>query len=338
MRAFGLASHGDWLISGWSSGELVAWHVDVQKVQNRLQQQVLTEQQKCAEGATAVEEDPDEAENLDCVSFQAHKNAIYAVSVVNDLVFTGADEEIKVWSSPWDKQDGKCVVELRIPQLEGSRKAKSAVAETNGLAILENGAKLVAAAGDSCAYVFDVERGVQVTCLSGHTDYLHAVSAHERTKTVVTGSEDGTCKLWDLRLNADSCVSTFKCGDIVSAVELSSDGNWLAVGGCRKNAGYVSMINMTARVETQTSACRGPSRRIQAISYAEGGLIVGGDSPVMEFWSRNAASHIVNTPTSMSSIYSLETNKTSDLLYVGGSGKLIDVFSAERTHMMSLHV
>ncbi|XP_075090001.1 uncharacterized protein LOC107775864 isoform X3 [Nicotiana tabacum] len=57
---------------------------------------------------------------------------------------------------------------------------------------------IFAAAGDSCAYCWDVEKNEIKMVLKGHSDYLHCIVERNSHNQVITGSEDGTVRIWEL--------------------------------------------------------------------------------------------------------------------------------------------
>uniref|UniRef100_A0A7S2WDE8 Uncharacterized protein n=1 Tax=Mucochytrium quahogii TaxID=96639 RepID=A0A7S2WDE8_9STRA len=226
--------------------------------------------------------------------------------------------------------------ELRIPQLEGSRGSLSPLAETNGLTSLNKGQTLAAAAGDGNAYCWDVATQVLTHCFSGHKDYLHSIVSLERNGLIATGSEDGTCKFWDVREKKENqCVATLESGDIVSALSVSNDGNWLVMGGSSNGMGNFNMCHVASRVITDGRKCK-HNTRVQSMTFTDKALVLGGDGQNLEYWSMNGSEYIVDVPTSSSSVFGLHYDSSAGILVSGGSSAFIDVFSEERSHMVSL--
>jgi len=377
MWVFGLASAPGWLLSGASDGSLVCWEANPASLESALQAKAaeasssmashaeIGPQTACSssgdaeqlaatarEGGGAAEPaaegqraEPWNRELLSrCVA--AHSNPIYDVKTCAEgtIVFTGADEEIRVWREPWAGAEPVApgapatnvqpVAELRIPQLEGSRLALSPVAETNGLAPVEQGRKLVAAAGDSLAYLFDVQSQKLVRNFAGHKDYLHAVAAVERTGLIATGSEDGTCMLWDAR--APAAVTTLVVGEIASALCVSDDGNWLAIGGAAKGAGCISLCHLATRVPMAQQRCKSGMVRVNSLVFTPTNLVAGGHGSSLEYWTVNNGEHQVSVRTSNASVYSLAYDPSVGTLAAAGSSPIVDVFSAERSQMFAL--
>ncbi|VAI17633.1 unnamed protein product [Triticum turgidum subsp. durum] len=94
---------------------------------------------------------------------------------------------------------------------------------------------LFAAAGDACAYCWDVESGKCKMTFKGHTDYLHSIAVREANHQVVTGSEDGTARIWDCR--SGKCTQTIRPvqnkkfeGSWVGCIAIDASESWLACG------------------------------------------------------------------------------------------------------------
>ena len=196
--------------------------------------------------------------------FAAHTNTIYAAQFASpDLLLTGADEEIRAWRLPAESSGGlcslECEFELRVPQLRGVRGALSPVAETNGLSVF--GGKVVAAAGDGNAYVWDLATQQLVSTLGGpqhHTDYLHCVVALPKAGLLATGSEDGTLRLWDER--SSGCVAVLHLGgaaaasSFVACAAADPGENWLAFGGQVDGSACVSLCHIPSRLVSGAAA------------------------------------------------------------------------------------
>ncbi|OIS98396.1 tho complex subunit 6 [Nicotiana attenuata] len=80
----------------------------------------------------------------------------------------------------------------------------------------QTGSIFAAAAGDSCAYCWDVEKNEIRMVLKGHSDYLHCIVARNSHNQVITGSEDGTARIWDCRTGVTAVAGYGALVDIVS--------------------------------------------------------------------------------------------------------------------------
>ncbi|XP_024319265.1 THO complex subunit 6 isoform X6 [Brachypodium distachyon] len=125
---------------------------------------------------------------------QAHSGPAYDVKFYNDplqpLLFScGDDGRIRGWR--WHEMQS-CLVPLSLqgdhlepvldlvnPQHEGPWGARSPIPENNAIAISKQDGSVFAAAGDACAYCWDVESGKCKMTFKGHTDYLHSIAVRE---------------------------------------------------------------------------------------------------------------------------------------------------------------
>ncbi|XWS26663.1 hypothetical protein CRYUN_Cryun26dG0049800 [Craigia yunnanensis] len=93
----------------------------------------------------------------------------------------------------------KPVLDLVNPQHKGPWGALSPIPENNAIAVDPQGGSIFTAAGDSCAYCWDVEKSEIKMVFKGHSDYLHCIVARATSNQIITGSEDGTARIWDCK-------------------------------------------------------------------------------------------------------------------------------------------
>ena len=145
------------------------------------------------------------------------------------------------WSSVLEKLEERTVeVEILpcmnsvMPQTTGTRGITSGVCEINGLAVNPKTDQLFAAAGDCNCYAWDLQTQTCIGKMTGHKDYLHCVATLPRTQLAITGSEDGTMGVWDLRSsqNVGYCKAEGTSPhSFVSSVAVDESESWAVCGG-----------------------------------------------------------------------------------------------------------
>ena len=101
-----------------------------------------------------------------------------------------------------------------------------------------DGERLAAAsAGGKMGAVFDIEAGVRVKRLRGHSEIVNSVCASRRgDPLLVTSSDDGSVKLWDLRAReAQATLGGGKGSVPVLSAEFSDDASLVFSGGIDEN-------------------------------------------------------------------------------------------------------
>ena len=93
-----------------------------------------------------------------------------------------------------------------------------------------DGASIVTASPDKTARRFDAETGAQTRQMRGHASHVNACDvAPGFAPLVVTGSDDGSCKLWDLRRRG--AAATVRGRHAVCAVAFGPDASSFFSGG-----------------------------------------------------------------------------------------------------------
>uniref|UniRef100_A0A803MRN2 PB1-like domain-containing protein n=1 Tax=Chenopodium quinoa TaxID=63459 RepID=A0A803MRN2_CHEQI len=143
-------------------------------------------------------------------------------------------KELEESETPIHKQGShvKPSIDLMNPQHRGPWYATSPISENNAIAVDHQRGSIYAAAGDSCAYCWDVETSKIKTVFRGHLDYLHSIIARTGSNQIITGSEDGTARIWDCRNG--KCVQvispkreSLKEVSSVSCIALDASESWL---------------------------------------------------------------------------------------------------------------
>ncbi|KAG9455601.1 hypothetical protein H6P81_000109 [Aristolochia fimbriata] len=257
------------------------------------------------------------------------------------LVSCGDDGRIRGWKwkefaglgKPTSAQGNRLnpVLDLVNPQHKGPWGALSPVPENNAIAIDTQGGSIFAAAGDSCAYCWDVEKSMCKMVFRGHSNYLHCIVARQSGNQIITGSEDGTARIWDCR--SGKCIQVIAPkGDSksmealawISSIALDKTESWLACGGGKSLSVWnLPTSECVLRVETRCPT--------QDILFDDNQILAVGAEPFLTRLNINGMvlSKIQCAPQSAFSI----SLHPSGVMAVGGYGGLVDVISNFGSHL-----
>ena len=84
------------------------------------------------------------------------------------------------------------------------------------------------AGGDDAIYIWDLETGVEICRLIGHTGRVVAVIFSRDGRLVISGSKDGTIRIWDWMLGCDERVT--RDNPYISSLAFSPDGTSVISG------------------------------------------------------------------------------------------------------------
>ncbi|GJM98976.1 hypothetical protein PR202_ga16030 [Eleusine coracana subsp. coracana] len=165
--------------------------------------------------------------------------------------------------------------------------ARSPIPENNAIAINKQEGSIFSAAGDACAYCWDVESGKCKMTFKGHTDYLHSIVVREANRQVVTGSEDGTARIWDCRSGKCTQVihpvknKAFE-SSWVSSVAIDASESWLACG----TSSGVSVWSLLSNECIFNLDCNAP---VQDLLFDKNQILAVGAEPVLSRITINGA-------------------------------------------------
>ena len=297
----------------------------------------------------------------------AHEGAVYSLVVHADegiLCSGGDDGRTVVWrvdalvaaaDGDDEKNDARPVAAFVNPQRGLPRGALGAIPETNALAYDGSRGVLFAAAGDGVCYGWDVReaRSSPAVRLRGHAAGapLHCAATRPgggAGGTVVTGSEDGTARIWDVRREAAShVVNPYAATSVEMRVEETTDGNvsrpavarrgderrwvgcvaldgaenWCAMGS---GGGVVTMWSFAAGAcASRVTAGRGTA--MQAVKLTGEHVVAAGSEPHVFRWNL-AGKLISRQPCGPASVFALDHARA--MTAVGGAGATVEIFSA----------
>ncbi|KAL5728712.1 hypothetical protein ACHQM5_001762 [Ranunculus cassubicifolius] len=274
-------------------------------------------------------------------SLQGHDGPAYDVKFYGDaedslLVSCGDDGRIQGWN--WKQilnldmevssqgEPLKPIFDLANPQHRGPWGALSPIPENNAIALDFQGGSIFSAAGDSYAYCWDVETSKIKMVFKGHSDYLHCVVARNSSNQIITGSEDGTLRIWDCK--SGKCIRVIhpEKGSLswISCIDLDASESWLACSSGKS----VSIWNLLASECVTRIPTRCPT---QDLVFDENQILAVGAEPLLTRYDMNGSvlSQIQCAPRSGFSV----SLHSSGVTAVGGHGGQVDLISPFGSHL-----
>jgi endogenous inhibitor of DNA gyrase (YacG/DUF329 family) len=154
---------------------------------------------------------------------QAHDNNVEAVAISRDGrigLSVGWNPFVRVWNLETGQE---------LPPLKADGNFLTCVI------FLGDESRVAAAGSGGAVWIWDLASGRVLHCLRKHSFTIHTLSAAADGRLLISGSGDGTARLWD----TDKGSQVRKFGGFfggtlngsVSAVALSADGAWALTGG-----------------------------------------------------------------------------------------------------------
>ncbi|KAH7422794.1 hypothetical protein KP509_12G026000 [Ceratopteris richardii] len=285
------------------------------------------------------------------LSFSRHDGAAYDLQFYGEdddaiLLSCGDDGKIQGWH--WKRieqgdfsnySDGRLQKPdfiLANPQQKGLRGALAPVPEINAIATDSQEGYVFSATGSGHAYCWDLEREKIITTFEGHSDYLHCICSRPSQKQVITGSEDGTVRIWDCRtaetiaiLDAHKAAKVTKSpkGKLpwVSCVAIDSSQKWLVCGTGGNCLTLWSLLSFDAVTRICTVSTP------QAVTIENSKIMTVGALPYLSCFTYNGdvISRIRIAPSSALSISAY----SSGVCIVSGYGGLVDIISEFGSHI-----
>lgn len=243
------------------------------------------------------------------------------VSTPNFLI-AGGIGEIRGWT--WKSViAGKAEQKFKISV--PAVRDRSEQADVNSLIYNSVDDQLCVGCGDNNIYIFNLEDGRRIRTLSGHTGFLHSV--HLSENQLVSASEDGTVRMWDMRRSAatniikpyeDDRLNRPELGKWIGAAAINDD--WLVCGGGpRLSLWHLRSMDVTTVFPTPDL------KGVHVAKFHEDRIFAGGAGPHFYQFSLNGQIY-GQIPTSASTVYSAELQEVPHkILAIAGSSTHIDI-------------
>ncbi|KAH7485239.1 hypothetical protein PRIC1_004532 [Phytophthora ramorum] len=306
------------------------------------------------------------------LSFQAHPTQIYSLRFAGDdanpLLISGGDQDFRVWNwkdilaAAENPAAAKKLKPVHVDHLKrrtlGFRGALLPATEVNDVAVSKTTGHLFLAGGDSVAHEWDVTTQQFTRQFEGHEDYLHAVRHLQHSQELVTGSEDGTLGIWDVRQEkkveflrpqpaAAQSSSSLSQSLWVGAVAHDESEMWLACGGGKKRSpggrshqtqtggGFLGMWHLPSRVPvhyTETTS------DVHDVVFHHMELLSVGNDASLKKWNRSSGQLLAAARSTLPSCHFCVVDHATDVIAVGGNAPAIDIYTMPGVVSFSLVV
>jgi WD40 repeat protein len=218
----------------------------------------------------------------EAVILKGHTSIVTVASfdATGKRVVTGSDDEtVRVWN------------------VDGSGEPQVLRGHSQGIALAvfsPDGRRLVTAARRPVQFIFEtppdndvlvwhLEASEEPTILTGHTSTVTGAAFVPSGTHVVTASEDGTTRIWDVNGSAPPIV--LNAGEPVTALAVSPDGKTI-VAGCRSGTMHVWRTTPPATPRVLT----GHMEAVTAVVFAPDGeqVVSGSEDGTARVWNLNA--------------------------------------------------
>ena len=256
------------------------------------------------------------------------------------------------------------LVPVHIDRLEcrtlGFRGARLPATEINDVTVSKTTGHVFLAGGDSVAHEWDISTQQFTRQFEGHEDYLHAVRHLQHSQELVTGSEDGTLGIWDVRqckqveflrpqrATPSSTLSSSAASSFwIGAVAHDESEMWLACGGGTKRSsgcdshrapatgGFLSMWHLPSRVPVHYTAT---TCDVHDVVFHHMELLSVGNDASLKTWNRSSGQLLAATRSTLPSCHFCVVDKATDVIAVGGAAPAIDIYTMSGVVNFSLVV
>lgn len=271
--------------------------------------------------------------------FSAHSGPIYTLISSKKFLISGSIGEMKAWKwSDLKRKEAKPVWTYYIPQGENLTKP-----EVNSIVLgsKEDESMMYIGCGDNKVHCLDVETQSLKVSLEGHTDYILCVCVGNNGHECVSGSEDGTVRMWDARKGGGAVhvIEPYKhnissrpeMGKWIGCVAYDVSDDWLVCGGAP------TLCVWHIRSLSPCTQLLKPNATSSVVHFYDDIIISAGSESCINHWSLDGNLQI-EVPASASNILSIgiASNPSLQVLSAAGTSYKIDVCTDFRYKDFSL--
>ncbi|XP_036594534.1 THO complex subunit 6 homolog isoform X2 [Trichosurus vulpecula] len=220
---------------------------------------------------------------------------------------------------------------LRLTPFALLNRSSLEVPEINALLLNPKENSLLLAGGDCQLHTMDLETGTFTRALRGHSDYIHCLALRERSPEVLSGSEDGTVRLWDLRTGEEvQTIEVYRHEECARPQNgkwigcLATDSDWMVCGG----GPALTLWHLRSATPTTVFPLRAPQKHV---TFYQDLILSAGQGPCVNQWQLSGELK-AQVPGSSPSLLSLSLNQQPaapecKVLTAAGNSCRVDVFT-----------
>jgi WD40 repeat protein len=174
--------------------------------------------------------------------------------------------------------------------------------------------------------VWEVDSGVPLRSLRGHTASVNSIAFSPDSQSLVSGSRDRTIKLWDVYAgNEIRTLESRDCGEI-RAVTFSPDGLWLASGSTDS---IVRLWRVITGQEVQPM--EGHQGPVTSTAFSPDGRFIASGSldRTLMLWETDTGRAVRTFEGHTAGVASVAYSPDGRLLVSGGEDKMVRVWDAD---------
>ncbi|KAM8962427.1 THO complex subunit 6 [Pelodytes ibericus] len=268
------------------------------------------------------------------VLLKAHSGPVYSLTSTDRHLISSGDSEVKGWIWSDINKKGYTASWSRCLPTRSSLE----MPEINSLVLNPKDNSLLLAGGSCCIHTMDLETGAFTMTLEGHKDSIHCLALRAHQRECVSGSEDGSVRLWDLRSGVQTHkIEVYKYEECARPQYgkwigcLATDSDWMVCGG----GPMLSLWHLRSMTPTTIFPIQESQ---QQVLFYQDMILCAGQAPSINHCQINGEIR-AQIPSTPHCVYSLSINEVSQenkVLTAAGSSSKIDVFTNFRYRAFSL--